>query len=142
MRIVYVLAFAGCPPSTRLKMPVKGKGMACGFKASPMVSKQKEKEIVLYLNVLLVAGQFARGTNKLSSCQSERSALSRNTLLPIVYKSLSLLHTHKILLTVPRVWRHRHLWMGRPIGDPIKHQHTASHRVQCDESLSLFQHPA
>ncbi|KAF5834411.1 flagellar associated protein [Dunaliella salina] len=31
-----LIEFAGCPPSSRMKLPVKGKGMACGFAASPM----------------------------------------------------------------------------------------------------------
>eukprot|EP00983_Pelagomonas_calceolata_P086332 1156737-Pelagomonas_calceolata.AAC.3 len=32
-----LIEFAGCPPSSRMKLPVKGRGMACGFAASPMV---------------------------------------------------------------------------------------------------------
>lgn len=32
-----LIEFAGCPPSTRIMLPVKGKGMACGFQATPMV---------------------------------------------------------------------------------------------------------
>jgi len=31
-----LIEFAGCPPSSRMKLPVKGRGMACGFAASPM----------------------------------------------------------------------------------------------------------
>ena len=33
-----LIEFAGCSPSTRIMLPVKGKGMACGFQATPMVS--------------------------------------------------------------------------------------------------------